>query len=308
MPSAAHPFADPDKDTRLWPHSGHEVYEALNGIFGCKGHGWMNLQSAHLNLPFYDDEEFARLHAAVRLVLPLIPAIAAASPFLEGRDTGMLDSRLDAYSRHCAAVPSATGDIIPEAVSSKAQYERDIFGVIYKDLKARKAPKILFNEWVNARGAIARFDRNTIEIRLVDMQECPLANVSVVAALEQVIRNLMKHPDRLARGNQLPSAQLNQPLTRAIVQAEHTVYDDAEYLACLGITDTALTGTELWRHLLGQSDGLSPAHQACLDQILTHGTLATRMKRVVRRVTPDRLRDLCMRLCDSLNQGSLLMP
>lgn len=308
MPTAAHPFADPDRDTRLWPHSGHEVYEALNGIFGCKGHGWMNLQSAHLNLPFYDDEEFARLHAAVRLVLPLIPAIAAASPFLEGRDTGMLDSRLDAYSRHCSAVPSATGDIIPEAVSSRAQYERDIFGVIYQDLKALKAPKILFNEWVNARGAIARFDRNTIEIRLVDMQECPLANVSVVAALEQVIRHLMQHPERLAQGNRLSSAQLNQLLMKAIVQAEHTLYDDADYLTCLGITENAMTGTALWRHLLGQCDGLSPAHRACLEQILTHGTLATRMKRVTRRVTPDRLQDLCLRLCDSLSHGTLLLP
>lgn len=308
MPTAAHPFADPDKDTRLWPHSGHEVYEALNLIFGCRGHGWMNLQSAHLNLPFYNDEEFAQLHAAVRLVLPLIPAVAAASPFLDGRDTGLLDSRLRAYTQHCAALPSATGHIIPEPVSSKAQYERDIFGTIYHDLKARNAPSILFNEWVNARGAITRFDRNTIEIRLVDMQECPLANVSVLAALEQVIQWLMCDPDKLKQGNAIPSEQLNRSLQQAIVTAEGTVYDDAAYLQCFGIKDSCVTGTELWHHLLSQVSGLSSAHRTCLNQILEQGTLATRMKRVTRRATPERLKDLCMRLCDSLSHGTLLLP
>ena len=308
MPTAAHPFADPDRDTRLWPHSGHEVYEALNLIFECRGHGWMNLQSAHLNLPFYNDEEFARLHAAVRLVLPLIPALASASPFLDGGDTGMFDSRLHAYSQHCAALPSATGHIIPEPIQSKSQYEKEIFGTIYKDLKARNAPAILFNEWVNARGAITRFDRNTIEIRLVDMQECPLANVSVLAALEQVIQWLMCDPNKLEQGNAITSEQLNRSLQKAIVTGERTIYRDAAYLKCLDVKDVELTGTELWRHLLSQVSGLSPAHQTCLNQILEQGTLATRMKRVTRRVTPERLKDLCMRLCDSLSHGTLLMP
>ncbi|MBA4054272.1 MAG: glutamate--cysteine ligase, partial [Marivirga sp.] len=67
MPTAAHPFMDPMTETKLWPHENNEVYTIYNRIFDCKGHGWSNLQSTHLNLPFYDDEEFARLHAAVRL-------------------------------------------------------------------------------------------------------------------------------------------------------------------------------------------------------------------------------------------------
>ena len=81
MPSAAHPWMDPIRETKLWPHDSNEVYAIYNKIFDCSGHGWSNLQSTHLNLPFYDDEEFAKLHAAIRLVLPSCRPFAAALLF-----------------------------------------------------------------------------------------------------------------------------------------------------------------------------------------------------------------------------------
>src|SRR5262249_20775901 len=92
MPTAMHPWMEPDREMRLWPHDYSPVYEAFNRIFDCRGHGWANLQSVHLNLPFANDKEFARLHAAVRLLLPLLPALAASSPVVEGRPTGFLDA------------------------------------------------------------------------------------------------------------------------------------------------------------------------------------------------------------------------
>ena len=52
LPTGAHPLMDPDTETQLWPHEHNAVYEAYNRIFDCKGHGWANLQSTHLNLPF----------------------------------------------------------------------------------------------------------------------------------------------------------------------------------------------------------------------------------------------------------------
>jgi gamma-glutamyl:cysteine ligase YbdK (ATP-grasp superfamily) len=97
MPTAAHPLMNPNTETKLWPHDNNEVYAVYDRIFNSKGHGWSNLQSTHLNLPFYDDEEFARLHAAVRIVLPLLPALCASSPILDGKATGKLDTRLEYY-------------------------------------------------------------------------------------------------------------------------------------------------------------------------------------------------------------------
>ena len=73
---------NPLTDTELWKHSYSEVYELYNRIFNCKGHGWSNVQSTHINLPFFDDKEFEKLHAAIRIILPLIPGLCASSPIL----------------------------------------------------------------------------------------------------------------------------------------------------------------------------------------------------------------------------------
>ena len=94
LPTGAHPLMNPFKETKLWPHEYNAVYEAYDRIFGCKGHGWSNLQSVHLNLPFANDDEFGRLHAAIRILLPVIPALTASTPILDGRITGYKDSRL----------------------------------------------------------------------------------------------------------------------------------------------------------------------------------------------------------------------
>jgi hypothetical protein len=80
MPGGTHPWMDPVTETKLWPHEYNEIYRTFDRIFGCQGHGWANVQSTHINLPFSNDVEFGRLHAAIRGVLPLIPALAAASP------------------------------------------------------------------------------------------------------------------------------------------------------------------------------------------------------------------------------------
>ena len=106
----------------IWPHDYSIVYEAFNRIFDCRGHGWANLQAVHLNLPFADDAEFARLHAAIRVLLPILPALAASSPIFEGRLSGVLDTRLDVYRNNCRKIPLATGRVIPEPVFSAADY------------------------------------------------------------------------------------------------------------------------------------------------------------------------------------------
>ena len=114
MPGGMHPWMDPGRETRLWPHEYNDVYRTFDRIFGCSGHGWANLQSTHLNLPFKGPEEFRVLHAAIRAVLPLVPALAAASPVQDGRRSGLLDGRVAAYRKNALRVPSVTGRVIPE--------------------------------------------------------------------------------------------------------------------------------------------------------------------------------------------------
>ena len=127
MPTGAHPFMDPHKETNIWPHEYNEVYELYNRIFNCKGHGWSNLQSTHINLPFANDEEFKKLHAAIRLILPIIPALSASTPILDSKFQGLKDHRLDYYRKNQSKIPEIAGKVMPERVFSQAEYEKQIF-------------------------------------------------------------------------------------------------------------------------------------------------------------------------------------
>ncbi len=191
MPTAMHPLLNPLKDLKLWPHHRNEIYAQYNKIFNCKGHGWGNLQSMHINLPFANDAEFLVLHEAIRMLMPLIPALSASSPIYEGKAGSFKDNRLNFYEQNQKRVPEITGRVIPESVKNKQEYEQLILQKIYDAIAPFDAENILQEEWLNSRGAITRFDRNAIEIRIIDIQECPKADIAiaelVVKALQWII-------------------------------------------------------------------------------------------------------------------------
>ena len=135
LPTGAHPFMDPFTESKLWNHEYNQVYEAYNRIFDCRGHGWSNLQSTHINLPFGDDDEFGKLHAAIRVLLPIIPALTASTPIIENKATGFLDTRLEVYRTNQKKIASIAGKVIPEQAFTKKEYEEIIFKKIYNDIE-----------------------------------------------------------------------------------------------------------------------------------------------------------------------------
>ena len=120
LPSGMHPLFVPATGLRLWSRGDTRIYQAYDRIFGCRTHGFGNLQSVHINLPFSGDAEFGRLHAAVRLALPLIPCLAASSPLIEGYLSGFADTRLEVYRQNQSRLPLIAGALIPEPAATKA--------------------------------------------------------------------------------------------------------------------------------------------------------------------------------------------
>lgn len=308
MPSAMHPWMDPFRETRLWPHDNSPIYETYDRIFGCRGHGWANLQSVHINLPFRGDEEFARLHAAVRLVLPILPALAASSPFMDGRVTGLLDTRLEVYRLNQKLIPSVTGRVIPEPVFSRSAYEETILKTIYRDIAPHDPEGILQYEWLNSRGAIARFDRDTIEIRLLDVQESPSADLAIAALIVAVLKAMTAETwCSLPEQRSWEIAPLEPILLSAIRDGEATVISDRRYLEAFGFPDEKATAGELWlslaqRLLLEKEEEF----QRPLSTILQQGTLARRLLRVLGEAPPHELvRETYEELCCCLTDGRL---
>lgn len=309
MPTAMHPWMDPEREMRLWPHDYSPVYQTFDRIFDCRGHGWANLQSAHLNLPFAGDEQFGQLHAAIRLLLPLIPALAASSPLVDGVPTGMVDTRLEVYRGNARRVPSVAGLVVPEPCYTRTTYEREILARIYADLSPHDPDGILRFEWANARGAIARFDRGTIEIRVVDVQECPAADLAIVQAEISVLRALVAEQFApYQRQQEVETRELYRLLLATAQAGEQAVIDSPEYLAIWGL-DGPITAGELWHHLLEATAAhrdQEPDTAAALQTIVNEGPLARRILRAV-GTSPDRdcLREVYARLCDCLAQGQM---
>jgi carboxylate-amine ligase len=286
MPTAAHPFMDPLKETKIWPHENNEVYSIYNKIFDCRGHGWSNLQSTHLNLPFYDDEEFAKLHAAIRLVLPILPALCASSPILDGKLTGLLDTRLTYYKSNQAKIPSITGKVIPEAIFSKRNYLNSIYEKIKADIAPYDPEGDMNPIWVNSRGAIPRFDRGSIEIRIMDIQECPAADIATLTLVIETIKALTAGEFiELEAQMKWKTEVLAQLLDSTIGKGHEAVIDHSEYLGIFDFPEKKGTAGELWRHIQDQlltsgNDQLEKVN-AELMVVLKKGPLAHRMVQAI---------------------------
>ena len=264
LPSACHPFMDP-AEMKLWPYDCLDIYQTYDRIFNCKGHGWANLQSTHLNLSFDGDEEFGELHAAIRLLLPLIPAIAASSPYLDSKYTGYRDARINVYRHNQDKVPEITGQVIPEQAYSYDEYNKMIFDKVKKAIAPYDTEHLLNHFFLNSRGAIARFDRGAIEIRLVDIQECPNADIAIaeleIATLKAIVNgkfaasrsgnaagssnaagisevaNSVPHSLKEYREflRNFDTTRLAELLNKTVKDAENATINWAEYLSVFGI-------------------------------------------------------------------------
>jgi gamma-glutamyl:cysteine ligase YbdK (ATP-grasp superfamily) len=314
MPAAMHPWMNPVQETRNWPRDPAGIYRTYAGIFDTKTHGWANLQSMHLNLPFADDDQFARLHAAVRLLLPIIPALAASSPIADGQPTGFADYRMEVYRTNAAKIPEIAGSIVPDNVSTRAEYEETILGPIYRAIAPYDPDRVLQHEWLNSRGAIARFDRNAIEIRVIDTQECPQADLAIAAAVSANVHMLYEaQTASLSAQRAIPTERLAKLLGACIRDADLAVIDDAEYLAVLGYPADRCRARDLWLHLVRHMAYSDLVHaqswHAQLEIMLEHGPLARRIDKAVGRdYSRERLTAVYRRLCECLDEGAMFVP
>lgn len=293
LPTGMHPWMNPDQELHLWPFDYSPVYHAFHKAFDCRGHGWANLQSMHINLPFCGDEEFGRLHAAIRLVLPLLPAIAASSPFVDGKFSDFLDNRLQVYANNSRSVPSISGRVIPENVFTQAEYQKNIFEPMYRDISPLDPEGLLQDEFLNARGAIARFDRGAIEIRVIDVQECPQADIAIAALTISLVKSLVEEKWSTYDVQQQGDIEQLRTIFDAVVKdADQATIKNGEFLKHFGVDASSISLAELWRHIRSEcSEHLQsncPEVGPSLDVILGSGPLS---RRVIRSVGEDVNRD-----------------
>ncbi len=300
MPGSMHPWMDPRSEARLWTHDNAAIYRSYDRIFDCRRHGWANVQATHLNLPFAGDHEYARLHAAIRMVLPILPALAASSPWADRQKSRCLDHRLALYREHQRQIPSSMGRCIPDPSASPAAYQAQVLSPMYRELATYDAllgtdAGVLAHEWLDARAAVPRFARSAIEIRVLDVQECPRADLAIVAATSALVRWIYE----TLPPPHFETAALVAIFEDCIRDAEHAMISDAHYLAWLEYPARSCRADELWSWLidaLARQRRLAPETLAPLRVIAERGTLARRIDRALagdRARLPEVYRELC---------------
>lgn len=286
LPTGMHPFMRPE-DTGLWRRAGQRIYRAYDRIFDTSGHGWLNVQAAHVNLPFGSERETMWLHNAIACLLPYLPAIAASSPIYEGRIGPHLDNRLAFYRDNQRRLPLVTGRVIPEFAHSFAEYRRVVLHPIYRALDRIPGGDVLRHEWVNSRGAIVRFMRRAIEIRVLDVQECVKADVAIAVFVRGALRWIV---------GQLRDGRLTLPDHAALVNDFELVIERGRHADVAAPHFSGRRGGQtvparrilesLNEHARDHVTLDERAYLAIIDARLTKGNLAERIVRAVRRSAP----------------------
>ncbi|HEX2094907.1 MAG TPA: glutamate-cysteine ligase family protein, partial [Longimicrobiaceae bacterium] len=202
MPTGMHPWMDP-RQGRLWTRSGARIYDTYARLFDVRTHGWMNVHAAHLNLPLGREHEAAAMHNAAALLVPYLPALAASSPMCDGELQPAVDNRLAWILEHQARIPESCGAIVPEYVSGFGDYRRRILAPMYEALDRLPDAGAIRHEFFNARGAVFKFSRKAMEVRVLDTQECVKMDMAVAAFTRSALRHLTERV--LAAGTALPA-------------------------------------------------------------------------------------------------------
>jgi carboxylate-amine ligase len=298
LPAGGHPFAQ-----------ARDAASVANGnkaqLFGSPKTGRIWTSGATVEIPFGDEQGFGRLHTAMRMVLPLIPAISAASPFLEGKRASALSARLMAMIDGTPGMPELTGPFIPEVALDQADYYRIVLEPIARALADHDLAERIDYLSVNQRAVVPSFERGTIAVNVADTQECPGADAAVAEMTVAVI-NAMK--DGRWVSNYLQRAWHESDLLAILkdvaMKGSEAVIANRDFLLMFGKMRETATAGELWRHLYQQlRDGLSEPTRIRIAHILDHGSLAQRiLRRTGERPSRERLLDVYGELAACLKE------
>ncbi len=281
LPTGAHPWMNTLLETKRWPYGNKSIYNQYDAIFNCQGHGWANLQSMHVNMPFANDSEFCVLHNLIRLLLPLLPSLAASTPILDGNKTGLLDSRLDFYGKNQQRIPAISGDVIPEFIRSEAQYQNDILRPMYQDIRQYDPQGLLQYEWLNSRAAIAKFASKAIEIRIIDTQECVNADIAIAQAIQAILKRWHNSGSTLYLEKIYPTQHLKAIYEQSIKDGFAVRVEDKALLEQWQLPPkNPMSLRDVWTSLIENiSPELDHTSQRALEHILQQGNLSERILR-----------------------------
>lgn len=231
LPTGMHPWLRPAQ-AQVWSRSNNAIYGTYQRLFDVRTHGWANVQAVHVNLPLGTEEEGVAMMNAAALLVPYLPAFAASSPIHDGEIQSSVDNRMAHVLEHQQRLPASCGDIVPEPMTGYRQYRRDVFQPMYEAVDRLPDAASIRHEFLNARGAVIKFSRKSMEVRVLDMQECVKMDVAISVLVRSALKGLaaavlagrLERPDQALLVDDLRATVRHG--TSATVHAPHLRDDD----------------------------------------------------------------------------------
>lgn len=245
---------------------------------------------------------------AARLLVPYLPALAASSPLVEGELTGRVDNRVAWLLEHQARLPESMARLVPEPLADYRDYRKQVLAPMYAAVDRLPDAAPLRAEFLNARGAVIKASRQSMEVRILDVQECVRADVALAWFVRRALRQLARSVGRRNADQALLEADLLACAThgsQARVHAPHL----SELDAFRDAAGTLAARQVLAWHLEQVAARVPAREQVYLDIVedrVRNGSLAEQLLGVLRPLADDdaafteRARALWISLADGL--------
>ncbi len=195
--TGTHPWAD----YREQPIIDTEHYRRVEE--GLKYVAWRNNTfSLHVHLGVRDIDRAVRACDRLRPVLPLLLAISANSPYLDGRDTGLHSARTQSFTK---SFPRCG---VPDAFGGWPAYRE------YIEFLKRTSSIVEFTQvWWSVR---PHFSFGTVEVRICDAQASAQESDALAALMVACIAQAVRDVDEGVPATDHPSRLIEENMWRAI--------------------------------------------------------------------------------------------
>ncbi len=195
--TGTHPWADYREQQIIQTEHYRRVEEGLKYV------AWRNNTfSLHVHVGVRDIDRAVRVCDRLRAVLPLLLAISANSPYLDGRDSGLQSARTQSFTK---SFPRCG---VPDAFGSWRAYRE------YIELLVRTRSIVEFTQvWWSVR---PHFSFGTVEVRICDAQSTAQESEALAALIYACIAQAVRDVDEGVAYVDLPPRLIEENMWRAI--------------------------------------------------------------------------------------------
>jgi carboxylate-amine ligase len=233
--TGTHPWADYREQPNIDTEHYHRVVDGLRYVARRN-----NTFSLHVHVGVRDIDRAVRVCDRLRAVLPLLLAISASSPFLEGRDTGLASVRSQIFTK---SFPRCG---IPDAFGSWAAF-RD-----YVDFLVRTNSIVEYTQvWWSIR---PHFAFGTVEVRICDAQPTAVEAEALAGLITAAVLQAARDEDERVPFADPPPRLVEENFWRAIrygLEGRLIDLDRAEEFPAAEAADRLLAWTAPVRSELG---------------------------------------------------------